>query len=174
MSGRGPGAGSAVTEDKPKLGLLAGSGPLPRQVAEAALDAGRGVFIVAFEGHTDPETVEGLPHAWMRLGGVGRIFERLHAEAVRDLCLIGTMRRPSLRELRPDLRGTRLAARIGFSATGDDALLRGIVKALAEEGFRVVGAHEVLEDLLARPGLMTRRAPDERDRADIARAGREP
>ncbi len=158
-----------MSETKPKLGILAGSGPLPRQVAEAAREAGRAVFLVAFEGQTDPATVAGLPHAWMRLGGVGRIFSRLHAEQVRDLCLIGRIRRPTLRELMPDLRGSRLAMKIGLGAAGDDALMRGIGDALAEEGFRVVAVQEVMAELLAKPGLLTRNRPDELDNADIAR-----
>ena len=152
-----------------KLGILAGGGPLPRRIAEAALDAGREVFLVAFEGQADAGALDGLPHAWMRLGAVGRVFDRLHAEEVRDLCMIGQFRRPTLRELMPDLRGGKLALKIGFNAVGDDTLMRGIGEALAEEGFRVVAPYEVLEDLLAKPGLLTRRAPEELDSADIAR-----
>lgn len=158
-----------MSDAKPKLGILAGGGPLPRRVADAALESGRQVFIVAFEGQTNPDTVDGLPHAWMRLGGVGRILDRLHAEAVQDLCMIGPFRRPSLRELMPDLRGTRVAARVGLAAGGDDALLRGVGEVLEEEGFRLVGAHQVLEDLLAKPGVLTKRAPDAQGRADIDR-----
>lgn len=157
------------TETRPKLGILAGGGLLPRRVADAALESGRPVFVVAFEGQTDADVLEGIPHAWMRLGGIGKIFSRLHAEEVRDLCMIGQFRRPTLRELMPDLRGSKLALKIGFNAVGDDALMRGIGDALAEEGFRVVAAYEVFEDLLAKPGVMTRRTPDEDDEADIAR-----
>ena len=142
---------------------------MPRRVADAALESGRPVFVVAFEGQTDADVLEGIPHAWMRLGGIGKIFSRLHAEEVRDLCMIGQFRRPTLRELMPDLRGSKLALKIGFNAVGDDALMRGIGDALAEEGFRVVAAYEVFEDLLAKPGVMTRRTPDEDDEADIAR-----
>lgn len=160
---------SALPENKPKLGILAGGGPLPRRVAEAGLRGGRAVFIVAFDGQTDRDAVADLPHAWMRLGGVARIFKRLRSEGVRDLCMIGHFRRPSLRELMPDLRGSRIAARVGLNAGGDDALLRAISDVLAEEGFRVIGAHEILEDLLAKPGILTERVPDEQDRADIAR-----
>ena len=158
-----------MSDSKPKLGILAGGGPLPRRLAEAALDGGRAVFLVAFEGQTDAEAPDGLPHAWMRLGGIGKIFERLHAESVRDLCLIGRFRRPTLRELMPDLRGSRLAIKIGFNSVGDDALMRGLGEALAEEGFRVVAPYEVMDDLLAKPGVLTRRRPEETDSADIAR-----
>lgn len=158
-----------MSDTKSKLGILAGGGPLPRRVAQSAQDSGRPVFIVAFDGQTDSATVEGLPHAWLRLGGVGKIFSSLHAQEVRDLCMIGRFRRPSLRELMPDLQGSKLAMKIGFGAAGDDTLMRGISDALAEEGFRVVGAHEVMQGLLAEPGVLTRRAPDDLDREDIAR-----
>lgn len=158
-----------MPDQKSKLGILAGGGPLPRRVAEAGLEGGREVFIIAFDGQTDRDIVDGLPHAWMRMGAIGRIFDRLHAEGVEDLCMIGHFRRPSLREAMPDLRGSKVAARIGLNSGGDDTLLRAISDVLTEEGFRVVGAHEVLEDLLATPGVLTKRTPDEQDRADIAR-----
>ncbi len=162
-------AATAMSDAQPKLGILAGGGPLPRRLAEAAMDGGRAVFVIAFDGQTDSGALDGLPHAWMRLGGIGKIFARLHAEGVRDLCLIGQFRRPTLRELMPDLRGSRLAVKIGFNVAGDDALMRGIGDALAEEGFRVVAPYEVMEELLAKPGVLTRRRPDETDSADIAR-----
>ena len=45
------------------VGLIAGGGDIPRRVALACRQAGRPVFILAIEGHTDPGTVEGFPHA---------------------------------------------------------------------------------------------------------------
>src|SRR3546814_5686365 len=69
----------------------------------------------------------------------------------------------------PDWRAARFLARIGFARIGDDGLLNSIRDLLQEEGFRLVGAHDVLEGLLARQGLLTRTAPDEMAMADIAR-----
>ena len=152
-----------------KLGILAGGGPLPGRLARRCIEIGRPVFVVAFTGQTDPETVDGIPHLWTRMGAVGPTLQRLHAEGVSELCMIGPVRRPTLRELLPDLRGARMAARIGLGARGDDGLLRGLGEALADEGFRLVGAHDLMEELLAKPGLLTRRAPTDADRADIAR-----
>ncbi len=153
-----------------KLGILAGGGPLPRKLARTCLESGRDVFMIAFTGHTDMATPEGVPHVWVRLGAVGKAIDRLRREGVSDLCMIGPVRRPSLRELMPDARGTRLAARVGLNARGDDSVLQALNRALADEGFRVVGVHELLDDLLARPGLLSERAPDRQDHTDIARA----
>ncbi|HET8729149.1 MAG TPA: UDP-2,3-diacylglucosamine diphosphatase LpxI [Alphaproteobacteria bacterium] len=152
----------------PKLGILAGGGMLPRQLAETCLKTGREIFLIAFTGHTEPDAVEGLPHAWARLGAAAKVLDRLHREGVQDLCLIGPIRRPSLRELMPDWRAARFLARVGFTRLGDDALLQSVRDLLQGEGFRLVGAHELLEDLLAKPGLLTRAAPDDAARDDIA------
>jgi DUF1009 family protein len=155
---------------KPKLGVLAGGGMLPVAVAEAARAQGRDVFILAFEGQTDPAAVLGREHAWIRLGQAAEGFRILRAAGVAEVCMIGPMRRPSLGELRPDWRAAQALARIGARAFGDDGLLSGVVRELEGEGFAVIGADEILSELRARAGSYGRRAPGDEDRADIARA----
>ncbi|MBL8700532.1 MAG: UDP-2,3-diacylglucosamine diphosphatase LpxI [Alphaproteobacteria bacterium] len=152
-----------------KLGVLAGGGTLPAAVVAAARAKGRPVFVLAFQGHTDPTTVMDVEHAWVRLGDVGETFRRLHEAAVRDICLIGHMRRPTAAELRPDLRGMRLLARLGVRAFGDDGLLGGVIREIESEGFRVVGADDVLADILAPEGPVGRVTPSAEDGIDIAR-----
>src|SRR5579875_2482485 len=127
------------------IGILAGGGALPAQVAAAAAAAGRPVFVVGLEGFADPASFARFPHCVLRMGAAGRIMQALRAHACRDLVLIGSVRRPSLLHLRPDAAGARLFARIGRAAFGGaDGLLSAVVRALEEEGFRVLGAHEVL------------------------------
>jgi DUF1009 family protein len=79
-----------------KLAVLAGSGPLPAQVAAAARAGGAEVFVLAFHGATDPDLVRDLDHQWLPLGAVGRAIEALHAAEVQDVVMIGAMRRPAL------------------------------------------------------------------------------
>jgi DUF1009 family protein len=79
-----------------KLAVLAGGGPLPSQVIGAARAAGRDVFVLAFEGETDPGVVEGVPHQWVTLGAIGRALKALHAAEARDVVMIGPVRRPSV------------------------------------------------------------------------------
>lgn len=158
------------TPGQPKLAILAGGGTLPARIAAAALGQGRGVFLVAFEGHTDPETVAGLPHVWSRFGAAGTIIRRLHDEGVGEVVFAGPVRRPSFTELFPDWRTARFLARVGARALGDDGLLRAVVRELEEDGFRVVGLHEVLRDLLTSPGPVGSLMPDADAQRDIARA----
>ncbi|HLJ05661.1 MAG TPA: UDP-2,3-diacylglucosamine diphosphatase LpxI [Acetobacteraceae bacterium] len=155
---------------KRALGILAGGGPLPGQVAAAARAAGRNVFLVGLAGFADPAVLAPWPHEVVRILAAGRIIAALREHGCEDLVLVGPVRRPSLLGLRPDAEGARLLARIGRAAfAGDDGLLAAVVKVLGEEGFRVIGAHEILSEALGPAGLLSRAAPDALAMADIQR-----
>lgn len=152
------------------LGIIAGGGMMPMRVAAAAKAAGREVFVVGLEGFAELSSLISFPHAVARIGAAGRIIELLRAHHVRDLVLIGTVRRPSFSDLRPDIAGAKLLTRIGKAAfAGDDGLLRAVISVLGELGFNVIGAHEVLCEVVGPFGLLTRAAPDALAMADIAR-----
>jgi UDP-2,3-diacylglucosamine hydrolase len=152
------------------LGILAGGGPLPGQVAAAAQAAGRRVFIVGLEG-AEPSVLAPWPHEMIRMTAPGRILAALRASGCQDIILIGPVRRPSLLALRPDAEGARILARIGRAAFGgDDGLLGAVVRILGEEGFRVIGAQEVMREALGPAGVLTRAAPDGLAMADVRRA----
>jgi UDP-2,3-diacylglucosamine hydrolase len=152
------------------LGIIAGSGRLPGQVAAAAAAAGRSVFLVGLEGFADRATIAAWPHEVIRVGAAGRILAALRNNGCQDLVLIGPVRRPSFLELRPDAEGARIVARIGLAAfAGDDGLLAAVIRVLGEEGFRIIGAQDVLREALAPAGLLTQTAPDALAAADIQR-----
>lgn len=158
---------SAPADRPRKLGIAAGSGPLPLRVADAARAMGRDVFIVGVRGAAGP-SIESYPHGWVRVGAMGR-FARLFRQAgCEDIVIIGPMNRPTLRDIVPDFEGALLLPRfIKRMKRGDDALLRGVVEFLETKGFSVIGAETILTELLATEGLLTRVAPDAAHQADI-------
>ena len=152
-----------------KLGILAGSGPLPGYLIEACRSSGRDYFVLAFKDQADPNVIGEAPHAWVRLGAVEEAMGRLRAEQCEELVLAGAVRRPSLADLRPDRRAARFLAR-GLWKKGDNGLLGAVVRGLEEEeGFRVIGADTILADLRAAAGPFGRHRPTPDDEADIAR-----
>ncbi|CAK0762823.1 UDP-2,3-diacylglucosamine pyrophosphatase LpxI [uncultured Gammaproteobacteria bacterium] len=153
----------------PKLGLLAGGGVLPARLIEALHAGGRDLFVIALEGHCDPETVAGVAHVWARLGAASDILDRLHRENVSEIVFAGRVRRPSWTELRPDWRAAKFLTRIVTKAIGDDGLLRAVSAGLEEEGFRVVAVQDLLSDLLVGEGPVGSWSPDIDAEADIAR-----
>ncbi len=160
----------SATAERRRLGILAGGGTLPGRVAEAARAAGRAVFLVGLEGFAEAAVLAPFPHAYARIGAAGRILALLRDHACQDLVLVGPVRRPSFFDVRPDAESARILARIGRAAfSGDDGLLAAVVRVLSEEGFRVLGVHEVLTEALAPPGQLGRCAPDALALADIRR-----
>ena len=130
---------------------------MPCQVAAAARAAGRGVFMIGLEGFADPAVLAPWPHEVVRILAAGRIIAALREHGCQDLVLVGPVRRPSLLDLRPDAEGARILARIGRAAfAGDDGLLAAVVRVFAEEGFHVVGAHDILNEALGPMGLLSR------------------
>ncbi|MGG5809516.1 LpxI family protein [Falsiroseomonas sp. CW058] len=153
------------------LGLVCGAGIMPVRVADAAAKAGRPVVCVLIEGFARPADYARFPHEVIPLGRVGRMLAFLRAHGAADLVLAGRVTRPSLLSFRFDAEGMRLVARLGHRAVfgGDDGLLSAVLQVLRGEGFRPLGAQEVLGDLLVEAGPLTRHAPDEPALADIAR-----
>ncbi|HLY55952.1 MAG TPA: lipid-A-disaccharide synthase [Stellaceae bacterium] len=149
------------------LGILAGGGALPARLVERCRETGREVFVLAFEGQTDPTLVEGVPHAWTRLGAADDAIKQLKAAGVGEIVMAGAIRRPSAAELRPDWRAARLLAKVGLRALGDDSLLRALKTELEAEGFTLIGVDRILQDHVATEGIYGRHAPDAQAQADI-------
>jgi UDP-2,3-diacylglucosamine hydrolase len=150
------------------VGVIAGSGGLPRRVIDSCRAKGRDVFVLALEGEADPAIVENVPHAWCRIGGAATGLDLLRANQVGELVLAGGVHRPSLMALRPDWRAAKFFARVGYRALGDDGLLSAIVKELEREGFQVVGADQLLDEAALPEGSLGQVMPDDDALADIA------
>lgn len=154
-----------------KIGIVAGGGTVPGQLVATLRDRSHPYFIIGLEGQVQPETLDGTPHLVVRLGAVGTALDALRREGVRRLVFAGSVRRPSLAELRPDWTATRLIAKMGpkMFLAGDDALLSAVVKVLEGEGFTVERADRLLDGLLAGAGYLGRHRADAAAEADIAR-----
>jgi len=158
-----------VKASSAKLGIIAGGGDLPLRLAAACTETGRAFYVLAIEGLAKPD-VERFPHSWIPLGSVGRAMKLLKETACKEVVFAGIVKRPDFSKLKPDWRGARLIPRMVRAARdGDDALLSVILEEFERAGFKVIGAEEVFSGLLAKPQVLTRVQPTDKDRYDIAR-----
>ncbi len=163
-------AGAAASKSTDPVAVVCGGGSLPATVADALVGQGRGVVMFPLHGWADPAAVERFRHHWIHIGQLGRFSRLARSEGCRDLVLIGTLVRPTIRQLRLDIETLRVMPRIIRAYRGgDDHLLSGIGRILEDYGFRLVGAHEVAPQILAPLGHVGRFAPTPRDEADITR-----
>jgi DUF1009 family protein len=156
-----------------RVAVIAGSGRLPVNVAAGLKAAGHAPFVIVVGSEAgEVGELEAYDHATLELESIGRLNSLLKRERITHVVLAGGIgRRPRLTKLRPSLELLAMLPRIAAGlGKGDDALLKTIVGLIEKTGPKVVGAHEIVPDLLAGEGVMTKAAPTAADRKDLAAA----
>lgn len=152
------------------VAIICGGGSFPFTVADALIRQGRRAILFALHPFADAKAVERYPHYWWRFGQLGYLVRTARNEGCRDVIFIGTVVRPAIREIRLDWMTLRLMPRIIRQFYGgDDHLISGIARIVEDQGFRLMGAHEVAPEILMPEGPFGTRRPSPRDEADIAR-----
>ncbi len=151
-----------------QLGILAGGGVLPQKLLETCDQQGITPFVIGFEGQTDPLIIQGRSHLWTRLGAAGQVIKTLKSHNIRDLVFIGSIRRPTIAELRPDLKAAEFFAKASWKVIGgDNGIGEALRDFLGKEGFRIHGVHTIAKNLLAPEGTIGAYEPSARDWSDI-------
>jgi UDP-2,3-diacylglucosamine hydrolase len=157
-----------LQQDGP-LALICGGGSLPLAVAESASARGRQVVLFPLHGAAEGTAVERFPHHWIYIGQIGKFIRLARAAGCRDVIFIGSLVRPSLWQVHPDLKGlSTLMHVLAAFRGGDNHLLSSMGKLLERDGFRLLGAHEAAPEILMPEGALGRVQASDRDRADIA------
>jgi DUF1009 family protein len=151
------------------IGILAGGGSLPREIARHVTQRGDRVHIVAIAGEAG-EDYAPYPATLLGWGKIGGMIAALKGAGVQDLVIIGAVRRPDLFALRPDLglfRNLPAIMRI-VTAGGDDGVLTRVVRFFEEQGFRVAAPGSLAPELLVGEGPLGRVVAPPGADADIA------
>jgi UDP-2,3-diacylglucosamine hydrolase len=152
------------------LGILAGGGGLPEQIADSAIARGRPVHIVAIKGEAGPGIAR-FPHTWVNWGAIGRMSASLKLAGCRDLIIVGSVTRPDPRKVRPDFGLIKaIPTIIRLLGGGDDHVLRNVVRFFEAQGFDVKGVADVAPELLVANGTLGSITPRPTVVADADRA----
>ena len=150
-----------------RLGIIAGGGSLPQKLINACQRDHQPFFVLALKGQAHDVVLRDIPHAWVPLGATDKSIKVLKENGVDRIVMAGSVRRPGVFDIRPDLRTLQLFMKLGKQALGDDALLRAIADLLEQEGFVIVGAHEVEPQLITPEGVLGKVQPTPESAADI-------
>jgi len=149
------------------IGLIAGGRQFPVLVARGVKAAGHRLVVAGFTGHTNPE-VYPLADAWreLKLGQLAKLLDFLKENGVQEVVMAGTIHKPGVMDIRHfDARAVKIL--FTLKAKGDDAILRAVSAVLEEEGMELAPPQRYAEGLLTPAGVLTRRAPDEREWLDL-------
>jgi UDP-2,3-diacylglucosamine hydrolase len=156
-----------------KLGLIAGNGRFPFLLLDAARAHGAEVVVAAIKEETDPEmdaraaVDSGVRVYWLSLGELSQLIETFQKEGVAQAVMAGQVKHKQIfSSIRPDWRLAKLL--LSLRTKNADMLLGAVAKVLADEGIELVSSTTYLEPLLAKPGVLTARAPSEPEQLDIA------
>ena len=151
------------------LGLLAGIGHLPVDVAQSAKKLGYKVVAIAVVADTDPELPENADVFYtINVGKVGKILQTLKQHDVKNVTMIGKVTKEVLYKngvMIPDLTTIRVLA--SLPDRKDDTIMNAIVKLIEDEGMHVMDQTVLIQPLLPEPGVLTKRKPTEQEWEDM-------
>lgn len=156
-----------------KLGLIAGNGRFPFLVLDAARGAGHDVTVIALEDETFPDLAEvaARPPAaafhWVALGQLGTLISLLKAAGVTEAVMAGQVKHAKLFAVLASADRTLLRVVMRLESKNTDAIIAGIADELREQGIALLDSTAFLAPLLARAGVLTRRAPTSEERTDL-------
>jgi hypothetical protein len=149
-----------------KLGIIAGSGDLPREIARLQQESGGEVVIAAID---QKNSFKNFEHKYFALGAAGAILDYFKENSVEEIIIIGGVKRPDLKSLKVDFSGGVLISKIlKQKILGDDNVLRIVVDHIESKGFKVISPEKILK---RRGGygeiIASKKAPSPDDKTDI-------
>lgn len=154
-----------------RYGLIAGNGRFPFLVIEGARRAGVSLAVAAIREETDPEIEKAVAATggsliWVGIGQLGRMIRFFKREGVGRAIMAGQVKHVQIFSgALPDVRMLRML--ISLPRRNTDALIGGVAAELERDGIELIDSTYFLRDHLPREGVLTRRAPDARERGDI-------
>ena len=157
-----------MSPTKEKLGLIAGNGKFPFLVLDAARAQGYDVVVAAIreEAFAEIESRGAAAVHWLSLGELSKLIETFQREGVHRAIMAGQVKHKQIfSSIRPDWRLAKLL--LSLTTRNTDSLLGAVAKVLADEGITLENSTWLLEPLLVKPGVLTKRGPSDQERKNI-------
>jgi DUF1009 family protein len=155
-----------------RLGLIAGNGRFPFLVLDAARAQGYDVTVIAAKEETFPELSDAARrHAsdihWISLGQLGTCIQLLKDAGVTRAVMAGQVKHTKMfaSGIVPDMTLLSVLTKLKWKNT--DGLIGAIARVLGDHGIELIDSTSLLTPLLARPGVLTSRAPTDEEREDL-------
>jgi hypothetical protein len=151
-----------------RLGLIAGNGKFPLLVLDAAKAQGHEVVVAAIREEADPaiEQRGALAVHWLSLGELSKLISTFQAAGVSEAIMAGQVKHKQIfSAIKPDWKLAKLL--LSLTTRNTDSLIGAVAKVLADEGIHLQSSTALLEPMLARAGVLTRRAPSDQEQTNI-------
>jgi len=152
----------------PNLGIIAGGGLLPSEIARLQRNIGGKVFIAALEGEAEISSIAIYSYKQFPIGSVGELLKYFTENNVEEIIIIGGIKRPDLKSIKVDVIGSLLIVKIlKEKFLGDDNILKIISNFIESKGFKVISPKKLLELNNFDAFHETKSKPSKQDQIDI-------
>jgi UDP-2,3-diacylglucosamine hydrolase len=155
-----------------KLGLIAGNGRFPFLVLDAARSMGHDVTVIAAKEEAFSDLNDAAARArahihWISIGQLGRCISLMKEAGVTHAVMAGQVKHTKIFAggIVPDATFLSLLMKLPFRNT--DGLIGAVASALKDNGIELMDSTSLLTPMLATPGVMTERMPDEDEHKDF-------
>ena len=152
----------------PKLAIIAGNGSIPFYLIEECKKIGREYCLIIIEGHGKELSEKYEPDYIVSLSKMGRAVKYVKNIGIKHILMVGGVKRPSLKNIIPDLWTAKFLTTISSKVSGDNSVLSKLTKALEREGFIIVAPEEVLPNLICPKGTLGKVKPNQQNNEDIS------
>src|SRR4029450_5091387 len=124
------------------------------------------------QGEAEPPLVaaaeaRGAALHWVSLGQLGKVISTFKGAGVTEAVMAGQVKHVKIfSDFMPD--PTLLSVIRRLTRQNTDSLIAAVADVMQEKGVRLLDSTAFLAPLLATGGVLTRRAPDAREEADMA------
>ncbi len=150
------------------IGLIAGNGAFPLLLAQEAQKRGDKVIAVALKEEADPSIEKfASPVTWLSIGQLGKIINFFKDHGVSHAIMAGQVKHTQLfKNIIPDMRAAKLLTKVLNKKA--EAILSIVIQEFESEGIHFLPSISYLEHWLCSEGLITKRALNSTEEADIA------
>jgi len=154
-----------------KLGIIAGNGRFPFLVLEAARTQGHEVTVIAIKEETFPELNDAAKRHeaaihWISLGHLGKCINLLKDAGATTAVMAGQVKHTQIfGGVVPDR--VMLGVLMSLTRRSTDGLIGAVVSVMKDHGINLIDSTALLTPLLAKPGVLTRRAPTDDEQRDF-------
>ena len=152
-----------------RLGLIAGTGELPKIIAAEAKAEGYTVTAIALDPLADRRLSSYVDEMkWVDLGKFGEVIDSLKEYGIKEAVMAGKVPKSLLyrSKITPDLRAIKLI--FSLRDRSDDSILLAIVKEIEKEGIKLLDITSFGSGLLTPEGILTEESPTGDEWKDIA------
>ncbi len=150
------------------IGIIAGTGELPKIIAQDARERGYRVITIALE-NLAPAEMDGLSDEirWINVGKLGELISVLREFNVKEAIMAGKVPKSLIykSKITPDLRAIKLL--FSLKDKSDDSILNAITREIESEGVSIIDTTTLSPHLLTPEGVLTEEPPSKDEWKDI-------